>query len=147
MENLMPELSVNPTVAEAPKQEDVKKSEEPVNLRPDLEFKSPSSGRVIRMGKPPEPTALYMPAVMSSMVDPITKETPDALSIGQQSINAKVTMFVRAIDSKPFRQPTSMSDVQMIIRELGEDDFDLVSDLFFMNFQPPSVSQLEIIKK
>lgn len=137
----MPEVTINSNEVAPEKLVDVK-----VNLRPPLEFKLPD-GRKIEMSKPMEPSAMFMPAVMASMVDPNSKEAPNPIVMTQQAFVAKVVMFVRSIDGKPFRQPSSMTEVNLIVRELGEDGYDLVYDVFLNHFVPPSASQLEIIKK
>ena len=140
----MPELSINPTVPEAPKQEDVKKSEEPkavLNLRPNVSFKLPD-GREIEMGKPDTPTAMLLPTVVASMQDPNLKSDP-----ARNEFNARMAMFVRKINNKPFRPPMSAGDVSVILHELGEDGCDIVLDIYFKHFAPLNADQIEIIKK
>lgn len=141
----MPEITVQSNEP-APEKQVVVPTEQPLNLRPDRQFRLPD-GRVVTMGKPMEPTATLMPAVIASMMDPQSKDRPDMVSIQSQTINAKIAMFVRSIDSKPFRSPLSMAEVHLIFRELGEDGCDVVTDAYYRHFAPLSSEQLEIIKK
>lgn len=136
----MPELSVESNVPEVPKQEDVKESKV-LNLRPNVEFKLPD-GRTVEMGKPETPTAMLLPTVVASMQDPNLKSDP-----ARNEFNARMAMFVRKINNKPFRPPMSAGDVSAVLHELGEDGCDIVLDVYFKHFAPLNADQIEIIKK
>lgn len=138
----MPEVvHLQDSKSEPEKPEDVKKPEQSLNLRPDLEFKLPD-GRLVRMGKPAVPTAMLLPSVIAGMNDPERKSDP-----ARNEFNARMCMFVRSIDNKPFTPPSSAAEVGLIMQSLGEDGCDLVLDVYFRHFAPLSADKLEIIKK
>ena len=139
----MPEI-VHLSNEEQPKVPEPEKPAEPVSglsLRPDVEFSLPD-GRKIRMGKPAIPTAMLLPSIIAGMNDPERKS--DA---ARNEFNARMSLFVRSIDGKPFSPPSSAAEVGLILQQLGEDGCDLVLDVYFRHFAPLSADKLEIIKK
>lgn len=112
-----------------------------LNLRPDLSFKLPD-GREVVMGKPMIPSAMVLPTIIASMNNTDQKSDP-----ARNEFNARLALFVRAINGKPTILPQMASQVGDVLRDLGEDGCDLALDVYFKHFAPLSADQVEIIKK
>jgi hypothetical protein len=132
---------------EASKPEESKSEQEVgLNLRPDVEFKLPDN-RLVRMGKPPRPTALLMPAIMAGMLgDPNDKEKRPVDGL-RSEFNARMALFVRSINGVPTILPHTAGEVDVLLQTLGEDGCDLAFDVYLKHFAPLNSDKLVVVKK
>ena len=126
--------------AEQPEPEE-KKEPETLNLRPDIEFHLPDK-RLVRMGKPAIPSAMLLPSIIAGTTDEDHPADPM-----RSEFNARMAIYIRAIDGIPVTPPATAKEVGALLQRLGEDGCDLVLDLYFRYFSPLNSSQLEIVKK
>jgi hypothetical protein len=112
----------------------------PVDLRPEFNFSLPD-GRSIKMGKPPIPTVILLPAILGAL-----KSNNQTEALYNEAM-IRAAIYIREIDGRVISPPDDFAKVSRLMMDLGDDGSDLVMDASASKFTPPSLEQLENLKK